>query len=286
MPRYENFDRQYRMSAGPGGGGGFIAGTGDYPLHVSFAFQKSDIAACNTGKIDIWNLNDSHIAVLEQDDCMVIFNAGYKDRMARIFIGNVCFCSTSISGGDRITHIEVVDGLYETSEVYMLVSYKGKTNWKVIVDDVAAQMGIPVTYAPTIKKWNDIENGFTYAGLAKNILDKACKCNNLTWSINNGILEVKPPYQSIRPGAFTISPETGLIGNPEKVMLTKEVTPSENVIGWDVKFLLNGAVEVGELVNLRSKWADGVYYVKSLSHSGDNMSGDWMSSARLIEEAS
>ena len=61
MAEYENFDRQYRLAAGPGGGEGFEVGetsaANPVPLHISFSLQKTDLQEQNTGRVAIWNLN-------------------------------------------------------------------------------------------------------------------------------------------------------------------------------------------------------------------------------------
>ena len=47
----QNFDRQYRMSAGPPGSVGFeIGGTAPYALHIAFSIQKQELESSNTAK--------------------------------------------------------------------------------------------------------------------------------------------------------------------------------------------------------------------------------------------
>ncbi len=64
-----------------------------------------------------------------------------------IFAGIVSYVSTTIDSADRKTEIEVIDNLVEIRDTYVSVSYNGTVNWKIIFDDVAAQMGVAVSYS-------------------------------------------------------------------------------------------------------------------------------------------
>lgn len=90
----ENFDRQYRLSAGKAGSTGFEIGSGKRPLHVSFSVEKADTNSQNTAKVTIWNLNDEHLAELRKNDCVVVLHAGYGDTRPLIFTGVVTYTIT------------------------------------------------------------------------------------------------------------------------------------------------------------------------------------------------
>ena len=282
MPGYENFDRQYRLIAGQAGAKGFEVGGGRNPLHISFSMEKSDLESQNTGKIEIWNLNDSHIAELEKKNCVVALNAGYGAHRPLIFTGIVSFVSTVEDGADRKTSIEVIDNLIQARDTYVSVSYSGQVSWKTIFDDVATKMGIPISYSHNVS-FAKITNGFSFVGLAKNILTKGCQCCGLSWSIQNGVLQVKRPRDVMSLEVFEISAKTGMIGSPEKVTITSGENSNQNRIGWDVRYFLNGAINVNDYVKLVSKKITGYFYVYSQEIAGDNVSGDWMCKSRLLE---
>ena len=82
---------------------------------------------------------------------------------------------------------------------------------------------------------------------------------------------------------YEISAETGMIGLPERIVITDDENLAENTVGYDVTFLLNGAIDINDYVKLVSKKITGYFYVYSLNISGDNVSGDWFCKARLIE---
>lgn len=286
MGGYDNFDRQYRLAAGPAGGAGFEVGETSkaqpVALHVNFSLQKSDLETQNTGRVTLWNLNPSQLAVLNEKDCVVSLKAGYGSKLALIFAGIVSYVSTTIDSADRKTEIEVIDNLVEIRDTYVSVSYNGTVNWKIIFDDVAAQMGVAVSYSYNAE-FVDISNGFSFVGLARDIMTKGCKCCNLTWSLQNGVMQVKKPGDVMSREVYVLSPDTGLLGIPARVVITQDEATGKNTLGWDVEYFLNGAINIDDYVKLESETVTGYFRVYSLEISGDNVSGDWICKARLLE---
>ena len=292
MAGYENWDRQYRLAAGPGGGTGFEIGavTAEcpVPLHINFSAEKGDKEASNTAKVSIWNLNDEHLAVLNQKDCVISLHAGYGKNMPLIFAGVVSFVKTQLDGADRETEIEIVDKLVALRDTYVSVNYSGKISWKEIMDDVAAQLGVAISYSYNAS-FSDLNNGFSFVGNAKDIMSKGCNSCGLSWSIQNGVLQVKKPNDVMSKEVYVLSADTGLINIPSRFSEEKATSKSDTgskkakQSGWEVNYLLNGAIGIDDYVRLESKVASGYYRVYKLSHSGDNVTGDWVSAAQLVE---
>lgn len=286
MAELDNFGRQYRFAAGPKGGTGFEVGETSkmqpVPLHVNFSLQKSDLETQNTGRVTLWNLNKSQLAVLNEKDCVVSMRAGYGSRISLIFAGIVSYVSTTIDSADRKTEIEVVDNLIEIRDTYVSVSYNGVVNWKTIFDDVANQMGVAISYSYNAE-FVDISNGFSFIGKAKDIMSKGCKCCNLSWSLQNGVMQVKKPGDVMSKEVYLLSPDTGLLGIPSRVVITQDEATGSNTLGWDVEYLLNGAINIDDFVRVESETVKGYFRVYSLDIEGDNVSGDWKCKARLLE---
>ena len=289
MASYKNFDRQYRLSAGKAGKQGFeigaISETQPRPLHISFSLQKTDLETQNTGKVTIWNLSKSHIAALNEKDCVLSLRAGYGKQLPLIFSGIVSFCSTTADGADIKSEIEVVDNLVQVRDTYIAVSYKGTVNWKTIFDDTAAQMGVAVSYSYNAK-FADIHNGFTFVGKAKDIIKKGCSCCGLSWSLQNGVMQIKRPGDVMSKEVYLLNADSGLIGTPARVVVSEDEATGKNTMGWDVEYLLNGSINIDDYVKLESRMVTGYFRVYSLDIQGDNISGDWMCKARLLEVSS
>lgn len=281
-----NFDRQYRLAAGKAGGMGFEIGetskSEPAPLHINFAIQKSDLETQNTGRVTVWNLNKQHLAALDEKDCVLSLKAGYGNRMPLIFAGIVASSTTSHDGADWKTEIEVIDNLVEIRDTYVTISYTGNVNWKTIMDDVANQMGVAVTYSYNAT-FSDIPNGFSFVGQARDIMTKGCNCCGLVWSLQNGVMQIKKPGDTMSREVYVLSEDSGLLGIPARVT---EAASQENAtpeIGWDVEYFLNGAINIDDYVKLESEKVTGYFRVYSIEMSGDSVSGDWICKARLKE---
>ena len=278
----KNFDRQYRLSAGPAGGTGFEVGDGDNPLHITFSFQRTDLNAQNTGRVSIWNLNDEHLAELNKDDCVVSLRAGYGTNMPLIFAGLVTHATTTPDGADRCTALELVDNRIEIRDTYVSLSYSGTVSTKAIIEDVGNQMGVTVSFSYNAE-FSDLPNGFSYVGPAIDVLTKSCNSTGLVWSIQNGILQVKRPEDVMSREVYVLSAETGLLGIPKRVVVANDNGTSEAQHGWDVEYFLNGGINIDDYVKLESKLVSGFFRVYSLEIDGDNLEGSWICKARLLE---
>lgn len=276
----KNFDRQYRLSAGKAGAEGFEIGADARPLHISFSVEKADTDSANTAKVSIWNLNKAHIAELNKDDCVVVLRAGYGTVMPLIFTGVVTFAKTKADGSDEVTEVELVDNRVELRDTYVSVSYSGNVNCKTLIEDTAAQMGVTASFSYNAK-FADIPNGYSYVGPARNVLTKACDTSGLAWSINNGVLQIKKPGDTMSREVYELSAQTGLIGTPERVQISGD--DGSYSYGWDVEYLMNAAINIDDYVYLNSKYVRGYFRVYSVVIEGDNMEGSWTCTARLLE---
>jgi hypothetical protein len=281
----QNFDRQYRFSAGQAGGAGFEVGTADpVGLHVYFNVQKVDASTANTSKITLWNLNPAHLAALNEKDCVVTLRAGYGSNMPLIFVGTITHIETVHDGSDRMTEMEAIDGRVVLRDTFVSLSYKGKTNTKKIMEDTAGQMGVAVTFSYNAE-FSDYPDGFSYIGPAKTVLDKTCAPTGLIWEIQNGVLQVKRKFDTMSREVYVISPSTGLIGIPKKLTKSAENDTDKPEIGWEITYFMNGAIGVGDYVKIESETVTGFFRVDTVEHDGDNLEGDWLSTAKVYEVA-
>lgn len=275
-----NWDRQYRFAAGQGGSTGFEIGMGERPLHISFSIERADTESANTGKVTLWNLSPEHLAELSKDDCVVVLRAGYNTVMPLIFTGIVTFAKTKKDGADVMTEIELVDNRIELRDTFVSVSYAGNVNCKTLIQDTADQMGLTVSFSYNAE-FKDIPNGYSFVGPAADVLTKACNTSGLIWNIQNGVLQVKKPHDTMNREVYELSAETGLIGIPQRIQIAEE--DNQYQYGWDAEFLMNAAINIDDYVYLNSIYVTGYFRVYSLVIEGDNYEGSWVCTARLLE---
>ena len=282
----KQFDRQYRLAAGPAGGVGFEVGRtipeSPTALHIRFIVDKCDTETPNTATISLWNLNPEQLAILNEKDCVVTLKAGYDQHIPQIFIGTVTYIETSLDGGDRETYLELADGRVELRDSYISLSYSGVINTKKIIEDVAAQMGITVSFSYNAE-FVDLPNSFSFIGLGRIALDKACASSGLQWAIQDGILQIRMIHDTMTRQVYLLNPKSGLLSIPKKINYGRDETNAEDQTGYTVEYLLNGAIGIGDYIRLESKVVKDYFQIKSLELRGDNIEGDWMCSAKLIK---
>ena len=291
------FDRQYRFKAGVAGEVGFEIGEPTPPhnsaLHISFSVEKTDSQTLNTTKISLWNLNEAHINTLMKDNCTVEICAGYGNARPCIFRGTVTNVQTALDGSDRATDIEAVDGFGQLTDTYVSLSYKGKVSVDVLIEALASQIGTPILYSPSAKgvaKNKVLASGYSFVGAVKTALKNVCGFAGLNWSIQNGTLQVQKQGEAVNQAVQVISPETGLIGVPKRIYNSAVTSGQEtgstlqdSLFGYEIEYFLNGNIGVNDLIYLDSKVATGVFRVYKLQIDGDNLSGDWMCTAQILE---
>lgn len=281
----ENFMRRYLLKAGRNGKSGFeigsISGNAQETLHVAFSVEKANVENPNDAKVQIWNLSNRNLNILEQKDCAIELKAGYGESMTVILVGTVTSAITVRENADRMTELQVVDGLVELRDTVITVSMNGKVNCRTLYQMVADKMGLSIVFAKDLT-FKTFPNGYSYVGKAKNILQKLANCCGHKWTIQNGVLQVTWPGRSISTKGYLLSSENGLINIPKKITIG---SGEEEKTGWEVEYLLNGAIGVNDIVELRSSVANGYFLVYKVTMDGDNMEGDWICTAQLLKIA-
>lgn len=281
-----NFDRQYRMTAGVPGRTGFeigeVAAGAGRATHISFAIEKTDGEEGDTGSISIWNLSPSQLAILYQADCEIALKAGYGSNMALAMAATVTYISSQKDGADTMTDIEVVDGRVALRDTYVSLGYAGAIEGKKIVEDVATEMGAALTLSENAT-FATMPNGFSFVGAGKDLLTKICNSNGLSWSMQNGVIQIRLPNEPITTRAFVLGPSTGMIDSPKRITLAAESTDGTSQIGWEVEALMNCAITVNDYVHLESAVVTGDFRVYRVSITGDNLEGDWVCTFQLME---
>ena len=281
----EEWIRTYEMRCGKMGKKGFKIGniesiTQDC-LHVSFSIEKSNAESPNNAKVQIWNLSPKNLSILETKDCIVELKAGYGNNRSLILVGTISSAITTVDGADRLTELEVVDGFVELRDTNISISINGKVNLKTVYKKIANSMGVSVKFAGDLS-FKTLPHGFSYVGKAKGALQKAAKYSKHKWSIQNQVLQITNPGRSITTKGYLLSAETGLISIPKKITID---SGEETKTGWEVEYLMNGAIGVNDIVQLKSSKVKGYFLVHKVTIDGDNMEGDWICTAQLLKIA-
>lgn len=290
-----NWDRQYRCTIGqPGKTGVLLGGTvgeSGMPLHISFAVEKGDKESNNTATVKFWNLSDTTIAEIKKKNAVLELRAGYGSNLPLILAGDISTAVTEQENANMITTIDVVDGLVATRDTFVSLSFAKDTTGTSIIDSVANSMGVSCLIsdeAKTVLKQKKFTNGFSAVGAGKTVLQKICKTCGLAWSLQNGVLQIVIQGHAITTRAYLLSAETGLLGIPKEITensSSKDKAKKDVSKGYEVRYFMNGAIGIDDLVELNSKRVKGYFRVASIAINGDNFDGEWTCTAKLMEVA-
>ena len=280
-----NWNRQYRISAGPAGGTGFEIGEekDGRALHVSFNVEKTPDEAANECKLQVWNLSDEHMAMLKEKNCVVEIRAGYGGSMYPVYKGTVSEVTEELDGGDYMIECELVELLGEFSH-NSTISLTGEVVCQQVADFFLQEMGIPsVVYTENATKLlteTKYDNGFSYVGKSKEGFTSVLNKCGLQWSSQNGVVQVYQQGETITLQAYQLDATSGLIEIPKKIKIKKD---KEEIAGYEINYLMNGAIGVNDLVSVTSKHVSGTFRVYKLNIVGDNYDGDWICTAQVLE---
>ena len=293
------FKRLYRLTVGVQGKQGRVIETkeDEDALSVDFAIEKDLTQQTNKSNIRIINLAPETRKALEADDAIAIFEVGYAEDIGlrRIFIGAVTHASSIVEGSDVVTSLELADGQIPLRDTVLTLGYSAGVSSEKILHDIAAQMGLTLYIAPDVD-FKSYTNGYSYIGKPETCLDKVSDAIGALWSIQNNIINVILAGGSTQRRAQVFTPDSGLIGSPERIIKgvrrpNKEAQKKRKVkkdkaekrAGWRIKTLLAPTVNPGDLVRVESMPLTGWLRVESLSHQGGYSDQEWYSEIELIE---
>ena len=257
-------------------------------LKIKFNVPFDDDTEVNESTIEIYNLSNQTISHIKQNDKCTI-SAGYKGDIGVILNGRVSLVKTTHDGVDKCTTIYVLDSEDLTAKTIKSKSYAAGTSASNILKDLAKTLGMAITVLslPTNVKYN---SGWTCEGAITEEMAKIAKHCGANVYINKGNLYIRPLTEGDNTN-FTLSAETGLIGVPSE--FTEEVELSEEDLkyiatkkgqskiktvgdkkvieehGYNVTSLLQHRITTASLIDLKSKYANGSFRVRSGVHKFD-----------------
>ena len=270
-----NFDRIYSVSVSPN----ILIDQ----LRVKFEIKKTLEAKGNFCKIDIYNLSEQERNKISSEKyALFLFKAGYLQDAGLINLvqGNVTDVIHYVSMPDIITSIYSKDGLKAIKNNFIKLSFAENSSTKNIIDTITNKIGLPIRYSNLQHK--NIKGGYSFVGTVSDALDDLGKQYGFTWSIQNGQIQLLVKDSSTNIMAFLLTPETGLIESPNRILKNKEIEKKEKG-EYSVTCLLNPQIEVGDLVSIKSNTLNGSFLVKELIHTGDSMGNEWYTKLKISE---
>jgi hypothetical protein len=262
------FGRRVELSIGQAGQAGvLLAG-----LRVSFRVRMDRGRSAHEAAVRVWNANPRTLAVLDAGpEPTVQLKVGYGDPLQPeggtglprlIFLGELVRDGLRIEreGPERVAEIEAKDtpGAYQLGRVAL--TFATSVSMSQVVAAVVAELGLPVgdlTLVPDVT----LAQGGTFAGAARDVLNRIAASVNADWWITDGVFFMTPKGQAA-PGLVPVfsSLAGNLIGTPVKKDRGK----------IEVKALLDASMRPGLSFLVDSEEIKGTYVADSVEFIGDS----------------
>lgn len=242
---------------------------------VTFTIEKHLGSEPNTCAIEVFNLAENSRAAFERKPLHVRLEGGYDGEYARLFVGDLRFGRSKIDGTEWITRLEVGDGERAFNYARVSRSFKAGVDKRTVLEDIAKSMGlkIPKTLDDARELTDQFASGLTLEGPSHKELTRLAKSMGMTWSVQDGTLQVLRSTDVRADRAIVVSESTGMIGSPE---LGTPKQPGGAPI-LSVQMLLAPEVTPGGRIKMESRAIRGIFRVERVVHTGDtDPRGPWM----------
>ena len=182
-----------------------------------------------------------------------------------MFVGDVVKTVQKIESPDIITTIEVADGDNKYRNARLEKGYPPNTKLNPVFDDLEKSIGLSRGVREGVPE-KTYAHGLTLSGLSRDHLDVLTRSNGLEWSVQDETLQIIPEGQGTSESLILLSPDSGLIGSPNK---TKK--------GVEFISLIQPKLRPGRRVQVDSRLVKGIFKIRKVTHEGDSHEGDFLS---------
>ena len=249
-------------------------------LRVTFTAKKTLKSSSNMCQVSIYNLNETSRNQIQNIDDIFILSAGYKDEGGAeiLFVGNITKFEHKYQAPEWISTIEFNDGAKTLRDTKLSISFAPGKAVKDVIKSVAKSFGNPIKFFTSEGGSQQFAQGFADIGTSKQMMDALCEKAGYEWCIQNGEIKVVPVGKADGLSTVLLSPDTGMIGSPEKVEDTgTSGIQGQKKAGWKVRSLLLPKLEPAGRVSIQGSKAikTAVYRVEAVEHKGDTHGEEW-----------
>jgi len=251
-------------------------------LHIEFSITHTDKPSTNDAEIKIYNLSPATRLTLSQaDDPFVELVVGYEEETATLFRGRIRRGSVTTyrTGTEWVTVVDAGDGETQ-AKIDVDVSFPAGAKVEDVVGELVESTGLGIGNLKKQIGKNGIKKGFseyirgaTFSGNAHNAITRLGKGFGLRVSVQDEEYVATPLEDALETQGYLISPNTGLIGNPE-------IGEKETIT---VRSLLLPTIRPHHKVKVESAAVEGFYRVRSARHTGSWRGDDWTTELDLKE---
>lgn len=189
-------------------------------LRVQFRAVRSLKPEPNTLDLAVYNLSEARRQAFDTTSRCYL-EAGYKERVAGIFLGDVRSVSSVVDGQDIITKLASGDGEKAIRGARVAVHFGPQVTAGQVLDELVKALGLSPGNAAKAKATLSqlgvttiYPKGVSLYGNAYRELQEFARSAGVEISVQDGAIQVLDTGQALGSRAVLLSPSTGLIGSP------------------------------------------------------------------------
>lgn len=243
------------------------------PIRVVFHIEKSLESEPNTCEMSIYNLAERTRKELEHKPMWVRVDAGYVGEERRLFCGDVRWAESTHIGTEWETKMQLGDGDRQFRFGRLSKSFRSGIDARTAVTEAARAMGFRAKFSARaeLELRSQFAGGLTMAGPAHRELSLLLSRFGMTYSIQDGELQILLGNETAPDQAILISQETGMVGTPA---YGSPPEPKKPPI-LPVTKLLDARIKPGGRVVVASRSINGMFKVQRVVHDGDTDGPPW-----------
>ena len=246
----------------------------DYEIQFRADFTKGGDPS--VAIIELYNLAPETEQIFKRGEEMVL-RAGYQGDIGIVMSGEIRHFRAFSEGVDRVCEIEVHDTSKEYQGKEISESYVSGTTGSQILERVISMSGLERGKIQLVRDAVYLE-GRSVDGKIRTVIEKIAKDCGAEVIVVDGTIHVLPP-DGWHDEAVLLTPETGLIDTPNRI----ESDDEGSSVLWEAESLLNYRIRAGTLVQIESKYVNGLFVVESGTHTSDG--SDFKTIVQLAEAA-
>jgi hypothetical protein len=245
---------------------------------VTRSLATSRAGSC---ELTVYNLSREHTAevtALPRRRTFVSIDAGYAEGMSRLFTGDSRKIVPGIEGPITKVTVTAGDGEHARRTARVSQAFAAGTSADAAAQAIADALGVGVGNARTAFQGlrlnghgSAVTDGTVLRGGAAAELTRITNAAGLTWSIQDGALQVLPVGGALARTAIRIGADSGMIESP---------TPVDRFT-WTVKCLIQPGLTPGQRVVIDSRIVRAELRISEVTFAGDTEGDDWTAELTL-----
>lgn len=243
-------------------------------LWIRFHVEKTLSKDPNSATIRIANLAEKTRVMFEASTLHLTLNAGYVGDVKTLYKGDIVSTRTYREGANLITEITCGTGA-NARHAHSSFSVGNGTTKGNVVEKLLGGMGlkVPTTFAESKTAVQQIVSGKAFHGPTLGQVQGAV-APDYRVSIQDDKVVILEENGTRFASGTRIEQSTGMIGIP----ILSSPSKKGGKPTLEVKTLLNGELQAGGFVQLRTDTVNGDYGIGRIVHSGDTFGQEWYSS--------